>query len=323
MRALITGIRGFVGPYLAALLRSQGTECVGISYGAEATPHPISLDGVRVHQVDIRHRQALRSVLESERPDRVFHLAAMSHVAGTQADPELTFDVNVVGTFNLFEGLRQVAAAARVLFVSTGNLYGDVDSGDQGFSEDSPVHATSPYASSKLIGEQLARSYVDDFGMQIVIARPFNHTGPGQSPAFACPRFARAVAQGLVRGKDVVLTTGRLDVQRDLSDVRDVVRAYALLAERGTPGEIYNVCSGSMVRMEQVVTMLAEIADVHVTTVFDPAKSRNREIFRLGGDCSRIRTDHAWRPEIPLQATLRSLLDYWVAQCREQDPLPD
>lgn len=323
MRALITGIRGFVGPYLSALLRSQGAECVGISYGAESTPHPISLDGIRVHQVDIRNRQALRSVLETERPDRVFHLAAMSHVAGTQADPELTFDVNVVGTFNLFEALRQVAEAGRVLFVSTGNLYGDVDSGDQGFSEDSPVHATSPYASSKLIGEQLARSYVDDFGMQIVIARPFNHTGPGQSPAFACPRFARAVAQGVVRGTDVVLTTGRLDVQRDLSDVRDVVRAYALLAERGTPGEIYNVCSGSMVRMEQVVAMLAEIAGVHVTTVFDPAKARKREIARLGGDCSRIRTDHAWRPEIPLQATLRSLLDYWVAQCREQDTLPD
>lgn len=313
-RALITGISGFAGPYLADYLRSTGIECAGISQGTPIHTHPVSLNGVALYLVDIRDRSAVQEVLKQVKPDRVFHLAAMTHVATSLATPDLTFDVNVVGTFNLLEGLRQLSYPVRTVLVSTGNLYGNINSGAEGFKENDPVHATSPYATSKLMSEELAQSYAEDFGLEIVIARPFNHTGPGQPPAFACPEFARAVAAGLVQHTPVHLRTGRLEPLRDISDVRDVVRAYALLAERGRSAEVYNICSGSMVSMSDIVTILAKLARIPVTTELDPAKIRGREIMRSGGNNAKIREDAGWVPEIPLVDTLQGLLDYWVSQ---------
>ena len=318
-RALITGIAGFVGPYLAAHLRSQGIECVGISRGATGPTHPVSLAGVRIHDIDVRDRVSLGEVVEAEKPDLVFHLAAISHVPTSRANPELVFDVNVTGTFNLLEGLRQTGSRSRIVLVSTGNLYGEIDSGDEGFREDDPLQPMSPYATSKLIDEQIARSYVDDFGLAIVIARPFNHTGPGQPPSFACPEFARCIAAAMIAGESTVhMKTGRLEPRRDISDVRDIVRAYALLADRGVPGEAYNVCSGSMVSMNQVIDTLAELAHVSVTTQLDPLRVRAREIMCSGGNCSKIRRELGWSPEIPFRDTLQTLLDYWVDQSRSR-----
>jgi GDP-4-dehydro-6-deoxy-D-mannose reductase len=318
-RAFITGISGFVGPYLAAHLRSQNVECVGISRKATGPKHPVSLAGVRIHDLDIRDRAALRTVLEAEKADLVFHLAAISHVPSSRANPELVFDVNVTGTFNLLEGLRQIESPSRIVLVSTGNLYGEIDSGDEGFREDDKLQPMSPYATSKLIDEQIARSYVDDFGLAIVIARSFNHTGPGQAPSFACPEFARCIAAALIAGKSTVdLKTGKLEPRRDISDVRDVVRAYALLADRGVPGEAYNVCSRSMVGMSQVIDTLADLAHVRVTTQLDPLRMRAREIMCSGGNCSKIRRELGWSPVIPFRDTLQTLLDYWVDQSRNR-----
>jgi GDP-4-dehydro-6-deoxy-D-mannose reductase len=314
-RALITGISGFVGPYLAAHLRSQGIECVGISRNASDPKHPVSLDGFRIYDIDIRDRVALQKVVEAETPNLVFHLAAVSHVPTSRANPELVFDVNVTGTFNLLESLRRTGRRPRIVLVSTGNLYGEIDSGDEGFGENDPLQPMSPYATSKLIGEQIARSYVDDFGLPIVIARPFNHTGPGQPPSFACPEFARCIAEALIAGQSTVeMKTGSLEPWRDISDVRDVVRAYAFLGDRGVSGEVYNVCSGSMVSMRQVIDTLADLAHVRLTTELDPLRMRAREIMRSGGNCSKIRRELGWSPEIPFMDTLRTLLDYWVDQ---------
>jgi GDP-4-dehydro-6-deoxy-D-mannose reductase len=316
-RALITGISGFAGPWLAEYLAAQNVECVGVSREPTIAAHPVPLRGVRNHDVDIRDRGALRDVLHNEHPDWIFHLAAITHVPTSQTKPDLVFDVNVAGTFNLLESVRQMGRPARVVFISSGNLYGNVDSSEEGFTEESPLQPASPYATSKLMGEDLVRSYVEDFGLEIVVARPFNHTGPGQPPSFACPEFARAIAEGVARGlKHVTIKTGRLDPRRDISDVRDVVRAYATLAARGKPGGVYNVCSGSMVSMREVVDLLAEAAGVAVTTELDAARVREREIMRSGGSCAKIRRELGWEPQIPLQQTLRSLLDYWVEQAR-------
>jgi GDP-4-dehydro-6-deoxy-D-mannose reductase len=294
-------------------------DCVGIGTGASAVSSPVSLAGVRTIDIDIRNRPQLQSLLAAELPDYVFHLAAISHIPTSRAQPELAFEVNVNGTFNLLESLRLLARPVRVVFVSTGNLYGNVDSGETGFSEESPVHPTSPYAATKLIGELLAKSYVGDFGLDVMIARPFNHTGPGQAPSFACPEFARAIAAGVVHHRPVHIRTGRLKPKRDISDVRDVVRAYALLAERGRPGEIYNVCTGSIVSMQGILDQLAALGHVDVTTEPDPAKIRPREIDRLGGDCSKIRGELGWAPQIPLSQTLEDLLHYWIQ--RENTPI--
>ncbi len=311
-RALITGIGGFVGPYLAVHLRSLGIDCVGISQGASAIGHPVGPGNIPLHDIDLRDRASLRELVLREKPGLVFHLAAMSHVSTSRTDPETTFDTNVTGTFNLLESVRRMSFPCRVLFVSTGNLYGDIDSPEGGFSESDAVRPGSPYASSKLMGEQLARSYYDDYAVEVVIARPFNHTGPGQAPSFACPEFARAIATGVANRTPVHLRTGPLEPRRDISDVRDVVRAYSLLAERGKPGEVYNVCSGSMVRMADVVSRLAEIAQIAVTTELDPTKVRKREIMHSGGNPAKIRRDLGWIPEIPLERTLGDLLKYWI-----------
>lgn len=319
-RALITGVSGFVGPYLAAHLRSLDIECVGISRQPASPIHPVSLAGVRIHDIDVRDRVALRRVLKAEKPDLVFHMAAISHVSTSRDNPELVFDVNMTGTLNLLEGLRQIGSRSRIVLVSTGNLYGEINSGEGGFSEDDPLQPMSPYATSKLIAEQIARSYVDDFGLAIVIARPFNHTGPGQAPSFACPEFARGIATALVAGESTVnLRTGRLEPRRDFSDVRDVVHAYAHLARRGVPGEVYNVCSGSMVSMSQVIDTLADLAHVRVAAQIDPSRIRAREIMCSGGNCSKIRRELGWSPFISLRDTLRTLLDYWVDQLRSRD----
>jgi GDP-4-dehydro-6-deoxy-D-mannose reductase len=320
-RALITGITGFVGPYLAAHLRSLGIDCVGISREATDPIHPVSLAGVLIYAIDVRDRAALRDFLEAEKPDLVFHLAAISHVPTGRANPESVFDVNAIGTFNLLEGLRQIGSRSRIVLVSTGNLYGEIDCGDEGFTERDPLRPMSPYATSKLISEEIARSYVEDFGLAIVIARPFNHTGPGQPPSFACPEFARCIAAAVVAGASTVhLRAGRLEPRRDISDVRDIVRAYALLADRGVTGEAYNVCSGSMISMARVVEALADLAHVTATTELDPLRLRGREILRSGGDCSKIRQTAGWSPSISFEDTLQSLLDYWVDRLRRPRP---
>lgn len=317
-RALITGITGFVGPWLAGHFRERSIVCAGIARGPAPAPHPIGLDGLRIHDVDIRDRDALRGVLAAEKPDIVVHLAALSHVPTSWAQPELAFEVNAAGTFNLLEGLRTVAPHARTVVVSSGNLYGHADSGAAGFSEDSPLQLTSPYATSKRVAELLAESYAREFGMSVVIARPFNHTGPGQPPAFACPEFASKIAAGAVHGRPVHMKTGPLEPCRDISDVRDVVRAYALLADRGKPGEIYNVCSGSSISMGAVIAMLAEMAGVPVTTELDPARMRPQEIMHSGGNCDKIRRDLGWVPEISLSTTLRDILNYWIERVKAE-----
>lgn len=312
-RALITGISGFVGPHLAVCLRDRGIDCSGFAHGPETNP---LRSAVRMHDIDIRDRAAVGAVLDIERPDYVYHLAALSHVPTSFAHPDLAFDVNVGGTLNLLEGLRRLAIPARVVLVSSGNLYGDGDPGQSGFSEEHPVRITSPYATGKWMSEELGRSYVRDFGLHIVIARPFNHTGPGQAPSFACARFAQAIAVGVVQGRRIHLRTGALDPQRDISDVRDVVRAYALLAEQGAAGQTYNVCSGTAVSIREVLLQLAEIAGVSVTSEVDPALLRPNEILRSGGSNARIHQELGWSPQIPFATTLRDLLDYWIQRER-------
>ena len=313
-RALIVGVTGFVGPYLAKQLRDQCVECIGLSREPTTLKNSELLNGVYIHNVDVRDRPAIRDLLRTEKPDWVFHLAAISHIPTSFAKPDLAFDVNVGGLFNVLEALRQLDNDPRLLFISSGSVYGQIDSGAGGFSEDSPVHAASPYATSKLVGEQLVRSYAENYGIKAVIARPFNHTGPGQDPSFACPAFALQVAEGMVGRRPVTMRTGLLEPLRDISDVRDVVDAYVRLIQHGRQGEVYNVCSGRMISMNQIISRLAELSGVQVSTELDPTRIRPREVMRSGGDCSRILREIGWSAAIPLDKTLHDLLEYWVRQ---------
>jgi GDP-4-dehydro-6-deoxy-D-mannose reductase len=214
----------------------------------------------------------------------------------------------------LFEAVRQFDKPVRILHVSSGNVYGNRDSGELGFREDETPQPVSPYAASKLMAEIAARSFVNDLGMEIVIARPFNHTGPGQALGFVCPDFARSIAEGLSRGENpVLLKTGALEPRRDFSDVRDVVEAYKLLLLKGSAGETYNVSSGALVSISGIVELFQGASGVAIQTKTDPARLRGHEVARIGGDPGKITRELGWKPVIPLRQTLAELLEYWKA----------
>jgi len=236
----------------------------------------------------------------------VYHLAGFAHVGQSWDRPAEVFRVNAEGTLNVLEAARPTQA--RVLVVSSAEVYGNVTPDDLPLAEDSPVRPVSPYAASKAAAETLAVQAWLGRGTHAVVARPFNHTGPGQSPEFVVPAFARRIAEASAGG---VLKVGNLAPRRDLTDVRDVVRAYRLLVEHGEPGTAYNVCSGADVAIEELVNLMVDVAGLtgKVRLEVDPDLLRPADVPVLRGDPSRIQQATGWAPEIPLDQTLKDVLN--------------
>ncbi len=268
MRALVTGGTGFVGPHLVRALTEAGWR-------------------VEIFRGDVRRPHALARF----RGDAVFHLAGQAHPGRSQELAAETFEVNALGTARVLDALG--GFGGRVLVVSSGDVYARAR---RPLRESSPVRPRSPYGWSKLMAEAAARAS----RLDVVVARAFNHTGPGQSDAYACPAFARQVAT-----RDVV-RVGELRSVRDFTDVRDVVRAYVLLVPRGRRGETYNVCSGRGRAMREVLDALVRLSGRRVRVVVDP--SRLRPPDRAVGDPSKLRRETGWRPRIPFERTLQDLL---------------
>jgi len=199
-------------------------------------------------------------------------------------------------------------------------VYGKGDPGSSGFSETSPVHPNSPYAASKLMTEALAEHYATTFNMRVTTARAFNHIGPRQSEAFVCSDFARQIAEMKLGWRKPVLSTGTLTAERDFTDVRDVVRAYMLLAELGTPGETYNVCSGKARSIADIVHLLVQASGIDVVVETDPARVRPIEVPRVVGNFAKIRSEVGWEPHLALRDTLAAMLDYWTTHLISSQP---
>ena len=288
MKAVITGATGFAGGHLAALCASEGDEVVAVS---------------RSEGVDLLDAEATARAIAEAQPTVVYHLAAQAHVGRSWEDPATTLRDNLAMAVNVFEAVRREAPEATVLFASSGEVYGPparlpVDEG-------APLRPQNPYAVSKASSDLLARFYADAHGLRVVVARAFNHAGPGQEPIYAIASFARQVASG------TVVVTGNPDTRRDYTDVRDVVRAYRLLAQRGEPGEPYNVCSGRTASAAELVRMLAEQAGIEVDHQIDPGLVRAHEVMEIRGDPGRLRAATGWEPEIPLDVTLRDTVAWW------------
>lgn len=300
MRALVTGASGFVGRRLTALLREQGAEVL-----AAGGPH----DG-EVLPLDLRDRAALAAAFDLAQPEVVFHLAAQAFVPQAIADPLETYGVNVDGTANLLAALRAYRDSSgvdpRLLYVSSAEVYGIQAPEAMPLDERCATNPTNPYAASKAAAEALVLGEARSFGVRAVVTRAFNHIGPGQSSRFAVPAFASQLAK-IAAGGDPVLLVGNLAAKRDFLDVRDVVRAYALLAERGEPGEIYNVCSGTAIAMREVLSELIRIAHVPVEVREDPTRMRPADVPLLCGDNRRLRERTGWEPRIPLRASLQDI----------------
>lgn len=307
MKVLVTGATGFVGRYLCPLLRSRGETVFGTSY----PDRPPAMDKETLF-LDLRLKRDVFQLIKKVRPDRVFHLAAVSNVRHSWLEREETFETNLMGTFYLFEAIRQHAPDARILFVSSSDVYGVVGSSSRRLKEDHPPQAVNPYSYTKLAGEILARFYVQVENFDAVIARPFPHTGPGQSPDFVCSDWARQIAR-IEKGRAApVIKVGNLRAERDFSDVRDVVLAYLLLVQRGRKGEVYNVCSGKSISLEKILARLMSFSSRSISVEVDPKKLRKVDLPCLLGSNRKIKEETGWAPEIPITQTLIDLYEYWL-----------
>lgn len=290
MRALVTGSNGFVGPWLLAHLREIGDDVLGLT---ETT--------------DITDPAALQDVLASAAFDAVYHLAAQSSVRLSWDDPVGTFTVNAVGTLNLCSAAIKLDRPPRVLIISSAEVYGKVPASAMPVGEDQPLAPVTPYAASKASAEMIGLQAWLGRGLEVVRTRAFNHTGPGQGPGFVVPDLAVQVARA-AQGKIDRIATGNLEVSRDMTDVRDVVRAYRLLMVHGEPGGVYNVCSGEAVLISDVLRRLMELAGTDVPVWVDPARARPADVAVVSGDPHRIHALTGWGPEVPLDRTLADVL---------------
>jgi len=267
--------------------------------------------GVSVRALDLRDARAVAELVAEVAPEVVYHLAALSHVGRSWQEPGQALEVNVLGAASLLEALRHGAPEARVVWVSSCEVYGPGH--ELPVSESAALKPASPYAVAKAAGEMLARVYRDAHGLHVVCARPFNHAGPGQRPVFLVSSLAHQGASARIAGqRQVRIVTGNPDTRRDFTDVRDVVDAYRRLAEPSVPVGVYNVSTGRSVSAAEQVALLAElIAPIEVEHVVDPERVRAHEVMDVRGAPDLVAEATGWRPRIPLRQTIADTIDWW------------
>jgi GDP-4-dehydro-6-deoxy-D-mannose reductase len=290
MRALVTGADGFVGRYLVDLLTSAG-------------------DDVTESAVDITDRTSLIDTFAEAAPDVVYHLAAQADVGGSWDAPIETYRVNVEGTVNVLDSAR-LAGATRILAISSADIYGQVHESDLPLTETQPLRPVNPYAASKAAAEMVCIQAGFGHGLEVIRVRAFNHLGPGQSDRFVASAIASRIAHNEMEG-DPSIPVGSLATRRDFTDVRDVVRAYHLLMINGQPGETYHVCSGVDRPVSELADTLLSLAATPMHLAADPSLLRPADVPVLCGDNGKLREATGWLPEIPIEQTLRDLLQYW------------
>lgn len=296
MRALVTGATGFVGRYLVAALEAGGDEV--LACGGPSDTHALP--------IDLLDQSALRAAFDLAQPDVVFHLAARTFVPDSIASPQETRDVNVLGTVNVAAFARE--AKARLVFTSSAEVYGSHAPNEYPLRETAELRPANPYASSKAEAESEVLSAFRASGLDVVIARSFNHIGPGQDERFAVSSFAAQLA-AIAAGAAPQLMVGNLEAKRDFLDVRDVVEAYVALAQRGKSGEIYNVCSGVPHAMSEILRELIIVAHVPVEVREDPERMRPSDTPVAFGDNTKLRTATGWEPRISLRASIRDIYE--------------
>lgn len=294
---LVTGASGFVGRTLVGMAQS------GELAGARLLCLP--------EAVDLRDAPALKRWLAGSAPDAVIHLAAISFVPESFARPHETYAVNLHGTINLLEALAEAGFAGAFLYVSSGDVYGAVPPGDLPVSETRLPRPRNPYAASKLAAEAYCYQVSETSRVRVLIARPFNHIGRGQSERFFLPAMAKQIMQIRHGRRAPTIEAGNIDVTRDFSDVRDVVRAYLALLERGVSGETYNVCSGVERNVGDVLQSMLELAGVQASVARVDERVRPNEQKRHCGSNRKLCEDTGWRPSVPFEQSLRDLLDSW------------
>jgi len=318
MRILITGITGFVGSHLTEWALSRGADVIGALRWRSNTEHIEHLrDRLTLIQSELRELSSARDLVERARPDYIVHLAAQSFVGASWQTPAETLMTNAIGQMNLFEAIRQLGSASRFLVIGSSEEYGLVEPDELPIRETNPLRPISPYAVSKVTQDLMGFQYFKSYGLDIVRARAFHHTGPRRSDNFSTSTFARQIAEIEAGLREPVVVAGDLKPVRDFSDVRDIVRGYWELLERGTAGEVYNLCSGVDWTIERMLTFLisqSSVPGIEIRT--DAARLRPSDVPVLRGSYEKIERAVGWRPRIPLEQTLTDLLDYWRQRIR-------
>jgi GDP-4-dehydro-6-deoxy-D-mannose reductase len=291
MKALVTGAEGFVGRHLLEHLRTSGDDAIGVD-----------------RECDVTDADSVLATLESVRPDAIYHLAALTAVGASWSNPVEYTRVNVLGTKNVLDAAHRAVPEASVVLVSSADVYGVVRAEDLPLVESFRVAPANPYASSKVEAERLAHDAVRESAQRVIIARPFNHVGPGQSTDFVIPAIVNRLLQALADGIDEIVV-GDLSTRRDFSDVRDVVRAYRLLVEHAKSGEVYNIASGIDVGLFDIAQRLVAEVAPQVRLRTDESLIRPVELPVSCGSYAKLKRATKWRPTITLEKSLRDVID--------------
>jgi GDP-4-dehydro-6-deoxy-D-mannose reductase len=303
MRILVTGATGFAGSHLVELLeQTPENKIYGTTYHAHEDP--------RMRQMDLTNAEAVTKLLEEAQPEVIYHLAAFASPALSFKQPVEAINDTMAMQIVLYQACLKLGLKPRVLVVSSGQIYGTADISELPLKEETPLDFASPYAVAKVGQEHLAQLY-GKLGIESVIARPFNHIGPRQQPGYLVPDLSKQIAELEKTEGEATLMVGNLTSKRDFTDVRDIVRAYVALAEKGKTGEIYNVCSGKSRSGQEILDALLSFSTKDIETKQDPDRMRPSDIPDLYGDCSKLMKDTGWKREIPLKQTLKDTLEYW------------
>jgi GDP-4-dehydro-6-deoxy-D-mannose reductase len=314
-KILITGITGFAGSFLAEHLLKVHTDCeIHGTYLSESGHKNISsiADSIILHQIDLTNAELVKTLIEKILPDEIYHLAALPSPAASYDNPALFIHNNVDVELNILEAMRCAALTdTKILIISSADVYGQVSEEDLPIDESTPFRPLNPYAVSKVAQDMLGLQYFLAHKLSVLRVRPFNHIGPRQSPDFVVSSFAKQIAT-VEKATDAekLIRVGNLEARRDFTDVRDMVRAYSIIMEKGVLGEVYNIGSAQSYTMQEILDRLLKMANTPIEALPDPTRMRPSDIKDIVADSSKVNA-LGWTPEIPIETSVKDTLDYW------------
>ena len=308
MKALVIGAAGFVGGHL---IRHLACECGFSVYATKLAHESLETPDAEIYNLDILDAEAVAELLEKIKPDQIYHLAAQSSVKLSWDKPQLTADINIKGTINVLEAVRNSGYSPEVLLVGSGEEYGYLKPEEIPVKEDTLLRAGNIYAATKACQGMPGEIYARAYGMKVIMVRAFNHIGPGQSDIFVISDFCRQVVMAELGKKEPVLSVGNLEAERDFTDVRDIVRAYSALMKDGKPGQTYNVGSGRAESIRSMLDRILKKSSVSIEVVQDSSRMRPSDVPSIAADITRIKEDTGWCPEIPIDSTIDDIMEYW------------
>lgn len=309
-KGLVIGAAGFVGSYLINEMHENEMEI----YATKLPHEKLETSYAKVYDLDIMDKEAIVALLFEVRPDYIFHLAAQSSVGLAWKNPGLTVDVNIKGSLNVMDAVRELFYKPRLLMIGSGEEYGHIRSDETPITEDNLLRPGNIYAATKACQNMIGSIYSKAYDMELILVRAFNHIGPGQAPLFVVSDFCKQVAEIEKGEREPVMRVGNLAARRDFTDVRDVVRAYVKLIQLGQPGETYNVGSGNAQAIQDILDMIISQSNAKIKVEIDPNKLRPVDVPIIEADISKLNALTGWKPQIPLKQTIQETLDYWRAR---------